>query len=136
MNKDLLAKHVKHYLDSYASEAEKRNAERADRREREAYYQSWTAARLAKMTPEDLLDYLSRLFAMMIWGNKRRGECAGTRYPSMAGLKPFLYFRESTVRRLALPGLLHVLTRPGARPHCAYNTATDCIHVMGYISYR
>ncbi len=42
-----------------------------ERRDRVAYYQAWTADRLQRMTADDLLDYLSRLYAMLAWGNKR-----------------------------------------------------------------
>lgn len=71
MNKTLLEKH----LDSYAA-WRRRNSERyandmAERAERKALYQGWTAARLREMTPDELTKFISRLWAMQIWGNKR-----------------------------------------------------------------
>lgn len=42
----------------------------SDRRERKAFYQSWTRERLTRMSEEDFTEYLSRLWAMRIWGNK------------------------------------------------------------------
>lgn len=41
-----------------------------ERRERKAYYQSWNKDRLARMTEEEFREYLSKLWAMRIWGNK------------------------------------------------------------------
>ena len=35
------------------------------------YYQAWTRERILKMTPEDVYEYISKLWAMLIWGNKQ-----------------------------------------------------------------
>lgn len=71
MKEELLAKHVRSYLQKLEAHEAKRESERNERQDRIAYYQSWTAERLQKMTPEDLLQYLSMLWAMLIWGNKQ-----------------------------------------------------------------
>jgi len=42
-----------------------------DRQDRVVYYQSWTRDKLLQMKEEDLFDYIGRLWAMLIWGNKR-----------------------------------------------------------------
>lgn len=42
-----------------------------ERASRVAYYRSWTAERLRAMSAEELLEYLSKLWAMLIWGNKQ-----------------------------------------------------------------
>ena len=43
----------------------------AERRERKAYYQSFTKAKLLVMTEDAFVEYLSRLWSMLMWGNKR-----------------------------------------------------------------
>lgn len=70
-DRKLLHKHVDAYLARVRQEASAQAKVAQDRRERVVYYQSWTADRLHAMTAEDLLDYLSRLWAMLIWGNKQ-----------------------------------------------------------------
>lgn len=42
-----------------------------ERAKRVEYYQSWTADKIAKMSAEDVFEYISKLWAMLIWGNKR-----------------------------------------------------------------
>ena len=43
-------------------------SERVERRE---YYQSFTKDRLVAMTEEEFLEYVSKLWSMLIWGNKK-----------------------------------------------------------------
>lgn len=43
----------------------------AERKERKAYYQSFTRDRLLAMTEEDFFEYISRLWSMLMWGNKK-----------------------------------------------------------------
>lgn len=42
-----------------------------DRKERKAYYQSFTKAKLLAMTADEFLEYISKLWSMLIWGNKK-----------------------------------------------------------------
>lgn len=42
----------------------------AERNERKAYYQSFTKDKLLAMTKEDFLEYVSKLWSMVMWGNK------------------------------------------------------------------
>lgn len=42
-----------------------------ERRERKAYYQSFTKDKLLAMTEEDFFEFISRLWSMLIWGNKK-----------------------------------------------------------------
>lgn len=42
-----------------------------ERKEREVYYQSFTRDKLLAMTEEDFFEYMSRLWSMVMWGNKR-----------------------------------------------------------------
>jgi len=71
MNLELLRKHIALYLRRLQNPSPEMLDTIRDRRERTAYYQSWTDARLRAMGSEDLLEYLSRLWAMLIWGNKQ-----------------------------------------------------------------
>lgn len=71
MNMTLLRDHIKRYLDKLRHEATKSAADLKERIDRKAYYQAWTADRIASMTADDLYDFMSQLWAMRIWGNKR-----------------------------------------------------------------
>lgn len=71
MNKVLLRKHLESYRQTIEHEDEKTREERAERASRVEYYQSWTADRLQTMSPEDFYEYISKLWAMLIWGNKQ-----------------------------------------------------------------
>ena len=42
-----------------------------ERNERKEYYQSFTKEKLLSMTEEDFLEYISKLWSMLIWGNKK-----------------------------------------------------------------
>lgn len=44
---------------------------RADRKERKEYYQSFTKDKLLAMTEEEFLKYISKLWSMLFWGNKK-----------------------------------------------------------------
>lgn len=44
---------------------------RAERNERKAYYQSFTKDKLLVMSEEEFHEYISRLWSMLIWGNKK-----------------------------------------------------------------
>ena len=43
----------------------------AERRERRTFYQSYTRDRLLSMTEDEFLEYISKLWSMLIWGNKK-----------------------------------------------------------------
>lgn len=42
-----------------------------ERKERKAYYQSFTKDKLLAMTEEDFFEYISKLWSMIMWGNKK-----------------------------------------------------------------
>ena len=67
---DRLKDVVRSYAREVEADREAYEKDLADRRERKAYYQSWTKDRIALVTEEEFHDYLSRLWAMRIWGNK------------------------------------------------------------------
>ena len=70
MNKDLLRKHIKKYLAFLGHDPQLATKEQEERRAKVKFYQSWTANRLLKMSEDDVYDYISPLWAMLIWGNK------------------------------------------------------------------
>ena len=43
----------------------------AERKERKDYYQSFTTDKLIAMTEDEFLEYISKLWSMLIWGNKK-----------------------------------------------------------------
>ena len=43
----------------------------AERKERKAYYQSFTKDKLLAMTEDAFFEYISRLWSMLMWGNKK-----------------------------------------------------------------
>ena len=43
----------------------------AERKERKEYYQSFDKVRLLAMTEDEFLEYISKLWSMLIWGNKK-----------------------------------------------------------------
>lgn len=43
----------------------------SERKERKAYYQSFTKDKLMAMTEDEFLEYISKLWSMLIWGNKK-----------------------------------------------------------------
>jgi hypothetical protein len=71
MNKDLLRKHIQ----NYKAEKEQNSAEFLsdweERRDIVQTYQSYDEETISKMDAEDLYEYISPLWAMLIWGNKR-----------------------------------------------------------------
>ena len=71
MNKELLRKHIADYLAKLKANPAGFVTDLDERKERAAYYQSWTAERLQRMSAEEFAEYLSKLWAMRIWGNKQ-----------------------------------------------------------------
>lgn len=43
----------------------------SERKERKEYYQSFTKNKLIAMTEDEFLEYISKLWSMLIWGNKK-----------------------------------------------------------------
>ncbi len=43
----------------------------SDRKERKEYYQSFTKEKIINMTEDDFFEYISKLWSMLIWGNKK-----------------------------------------------------------------
>ncbi|MCX5778739.1 MAG: hypothetical protein NTU66_05960 [Elusimicrobia bacterium] len=70
MNIELLRKHVSIYLKKLQERNSKEAADEQERFERIKYYQSWTKERIQEMSRDELYEYMSKLWAMQIWGNK------------------------------------------------------------------
>lgn len=71
MNRELLRKDIAAYLSKKKANPVEVGTDLKERNERAAYYQSWTADRLQNMTSDEFQEYLSKLWAMSIWGNKQ-----------------------------------------------------------------
>ena len=68
MNKDLLIKYLDIYLKRLTANNEFNDLN--EREEREKYYRSYTQEKIIDMNEEEFYDYISKLWAMIIWGNK------------------------------------------------------------------
>ena len=42
-----------------------------ERNERKQFYQSWTKDRIQKMTEDEFVEYIGKLWSMLVWGNKK-----------------------------------------------------------------
>lgn len=71
MNTSLLRDHIKSYIQKLSDDKTKHEDDLLEREKRKVYYQDWTADRISSMTEEDVYDFMSKLWAMRIWGNKR-----------------------------------------------------------------
>lgn len=71
MDKALLQKHIQNYKKNHDDKPIKFKEDYQERLEYVEMYQSFDADRIDSMTVEDLYDYISPLWAMLIWGNKR-----------------------------------------------------------------
>lgn len=71
MNKALLKKHISEYLRKVSADKQAHEADKAERAQRAAYYRSWTPDKLSDMTEEQFYEFVAKLWAMLIWGNKK-----------------------------------------------------------------
>lgn len=70
MNMDLLNKHLKDFVSDSKKQPEKFSDDLKERLGLIEYYQLFTRDKILSMTEEDVYQYLSKLWAMLIWGNK------------------------------------------------------------------
>ena len=42
-----------------------------ERKERKEYYQSWTKEKIYSMSEDDFVEYIGKLWSMLVWGNKK-----------------------------------------------------------------
>ena len=71
MNYELLQNKIKEYKTDLERNPGKHSQEWQDRNELCLFYQSHTSSTLSNIDEEGLLEYLSSLWSMLIWGNKR-----------------------------------------------------------------
>ena len=71
MNKSRLKKHIKNYKKDRSQNPSQIAADVKEREEHIQKYQSYDPGKIKKMEEEDLYEYISPLWAMLIWGNKR-----------------------------------------------------------------
>jgi len=71
MNKEKLKKSIIEYLDSIKSRNDECDEDLIERQEREIYYQSFNKEKIENMTQDEFYEYISKLWAMVIWGNKK-----------------------------------------------------------------
>lgn len=70
MNKDLLRKYIQEFVSDSKKYSEKFNEDWKERLDLINYYQSFNEEKMLKMMEEDIFEYISKLWAMLIWGNK------------------------------------------------------------------
>ena len=71
MNKSILSSAIKEFSNKKKTNAAYYEDNWAERKERKAYYQSFTKEKLLAMTEDDFYEYISNLWSMLIWGNKK-----------------------------------------------------------------
>lgn len=71
MNCDKLNKAIREFLNKKKINGAYYEENSAERKERKEYYQSFTKDKLIAMTEEEFLVYISKLWSMLIWGNKK-----------------------------------------------------------------
>jgi hypothetical protein len=70
MNKELLKKHIGRFVLDATQKPEKFDKDFKERTDLVRYYQSFTEEKILSMLEEDIYEYISKLWAMLIWGNK------------------------------------------------------------------
>lgn len=70
MNKELLKKHILSFVEHSKKDKEKFAEDLREREEITNFYQSFSEVKIISITEEEIYQYLSRLWAMIIWGNK------------------------------------------------------------------
>lgn len=71
MNKQKLKIAISEFIKKKKSNSAYYEENWAERKERKDYYQSFTKDKLLAMTEEEFLEYISKLWSMLIWGNKK-----------------------------------------------------------------
>lgn len=71
MNNQKLQHAIKEFVKNSKSNAAYFDDNLAERRERKDYYQAFTKDKLLAMTEDEFLEYISKLWSMLIWGNKK-----------------------------------------------------------------
>ena len=72
MNKQILMKHIKDFLEDLKNSPEKFKEDIKERLELTEYYQGYTRDKIIRMTEEDIYQYISKLWAM--WWQRSESE--------------------------------------------------------------
>ena len=70
MNKIILSKHIRNFVSKSKKDQNKFKQDFKERSVLIGYYQNFTKKRILSMTHEEIYNYISKLWAMLIWGNK------------------------------------------------------------------
>jgi hypothetical protein len=70
MNQNLLRKYIGDFMSDAKNNSEEFDNDLKERIDLITYYQSFDRDKILKMTEEDIFEYISKLWAMLIWGNK------------------------------------------------------------------
>ena len=71
MNQQKLAKAIQEYKNVIKSKNIYTIPDIEAREERKVYYQSWTKERIKEMTEDEFVEYIGKLWSMIVWGNKK-----------------------------------------------------------------
>ena len=71
MNLDRLDHHAKTYVSKLKQHRQKMAEDLAEREERKRFFFDYTADRLTSLSVDEFIVYMSRLWAMLVWGNKQ-----------------------------------------------------------------
>lgn len=71
MNRQKLDSVITEFIRKKKSNSAYQEGNWTERKERKEYYQSFTRDRLMVMTEDEFLEYISKLWSMLIWGNKK-----------------------------------------------------------------
>ena len=71
MNKEKLINSIKEYKKEIKQKNLYEEAGINERNQRKQYYQSWTRERILKMTEDEFVEYIGKLWSMIVWGNKK-----------------------------------------------------------------
>ena len=71
MNDAKLKSAIQAYISKKKTNAAYYDENWTERKERKEYYQSFDKAKLLSMTEDQFLEYISKLWSMLIWGNKK-----------------------------------------------------------------
>src|SRR5690349_8154313 len=68
---NLVLDHIRAWRAKLLTDTERAQRNIADRAERLTYYGAQTVDKIIAMSEDQLYDYIAKLWAMLIWGNKR-----------------------------------------------------------------
>lgn len=70
MKRDILKKQIKIFMNEFKQNPSKFDDDYKERLDLITYYQGFTKDRILSMTEDEIYEYISKLWAMLIWGNK------------------------------------------------------------------